>query len=138
MVAEYITLDRLATQLSEIKHQLFSGCIVLKSQVGQEWYLYIYLGRLLYASGGDYAMRRWVRNSTVAGVDVSTVADLSTRIEALTNISALTQAEKESCWEYYLLVNWAKQSRVGRSGLISFVPSESVSSGCPSHSSVLN
>ena len=29
--------------------------------------------------------------------------------------------EKESCWEYYLLVNWAKQSRVQRSGLIEHI-----------------
>ncbi len=121
MVAEYITLDRLATQLSEIKHQLFSGCIFLKSPVGQEWCLYLYLGRILYATGGTHPMRRWVRNSTIAGVDVSTAEDLQLRIEALTNISALTATEKESCWEYYLLVNWAKQSRVQRSGLIEHI-----------------
>jgi two-component system, chemotaxis family, response regulator PixG len=121
MVAEYITLDRLATQLSEMKHQLFSGCAVLKSQDGQEWCLYLYLGRILYASGGAYPMRRWVRNSTIAGVDVSTAEDLQVRIEALTDISALTETEKQSCWEYYLLVNWAKQSRVQRSGLIEHI-----------------
>jgi two-component system, chemotaxis family, response regulator PixG len=121
MVAEYITLDRLATHLSEMKHQLFSGCAVLKSQAGQDWYLYLYLGRILYASGGSHPMRRWVRNSTISGVDVSNAADLQMRIEALTDISALTATEKQSCWEYYLLVNWAKQSRVQRSGLIEHI-----------------
>jgi two-component system, chemotaxis family, response regulator PixG len=121
MVAEYITLDRLATQLSEMKHQLFSGCVFLKSQVGQQWCLYLYLGRILYASGGSHPMRRWVRNSTIAGVDISTAEDLQLRIEALTDISALNPTEKESCWEYYLLVNWAKQSRVQRSKLIEHI-----------------
>ncbi len=121
MVAEYITLDRLATQLSEMKHQLFSGCAVLKSQDGQDWCLYLYLGRILYASGGLHPMRRWVRNSTLAGVDVSTAQDLQMRIEALSDISALTATEKESCWEYYSLLNWAKQSRIQRKSLIEHI-----------------
>jgi two-component system, chemotaxis family, response regulator PixG len=123
MVAEYITLDSLATQLSEIKNQLFSGCILLKSQLGEEWFLFIYLGRILYATGGKYPIRRWIRHSTVAAVDISTAADLQVRIDALTNISALTQAEIVSCWEYYLLVNWAKQSRISRDGLIEHIQS---------------
>lgn len=118
MVAEYITLDRLATELSEIKHQLFSGCVLLTSQQGQEWCLYTYLGRIVYATGGSHPLRRWVRNATIAGVDVSTGEDLQIRIEALTDISGLTPAERDSCWEYYLLVNWAKQSRVDRTSLI--------------------
>jgi two-component system, chemotaxis family, response regulator PixG len=118
MVAEYITLDRLATQLSEIKHKHFSGRVLLKSSLGHEWCLYVYLGRILYATGGSHPIRRWVRNLTIAGVDVSTAADLQVRIDALTNISALTQTELNSCWEYYLLVNWAKQGRINRNGLI--------------------
>lgn len=119
MVAEYLTLDRLATQLSEIKQQLFSGCALLNSQSGQqEWHLYFYLGRILYATGGSHPMRRWVRNSTIAGVDVSTAADIDVRVEALSDISALTASERASCWEYYLLINWAKQSRIQRSKLI--------------------
>jgi two-component system, chemotaxis family, response regulator PixG len=118
MVAEYITLDLLATQLSGIKHQHFSGRILLKSSLGQEWCLYFYLGRILYATGGSHPIRRWVRNSTIAGVDVSTAKDLQVRISALTDISALTQLEANSCWEYYLLVNWAHQGRISRNGLI--------------------
>jgi two-component system, chemotaxis family, response regulator PixG len=121
MVAEYITLDSLATQLSEIKRQHFSGRILLKSSLGQEWCLYIYLGRILYGTGGSHPIRRWVRNATVMGVDVSNTEDLQTRIDALTNISALTSVELNSCWEYYLLVNWAKQGRISRDGLIKHI-----------------
>lgn len=121
MVAEYLTLDRLATQLSEIKHKHFSGHILLTSSSGSEWCLYAYLGRILYATGGTHPVRRWVRNSTLAGVDISAAEDLQVRIEALTNISALTPAEVESCWEYYLLVNWAKQGRITRNALIKHI-----------------
>lgn len=59
-----------------------------------------------------------MRNSTLAGVDISIAEDLQARIDALTNISALTLAELNSCWEYYLLVNWAKQGRISRNALI--------------------
>jgi two-component system, chemotaxis family, response regulator PixG len=121
MVAEYITLDRLATELGEIKHQHFSGHILLKSSLGQEWCLYIYLGRILYATGGSHPIRRWVRNSTIMGVDTSTAEDLQVRIDALTDVSALTPAELTSCWEYYLLVNWAKQGRITRNNLIKHI-----------------
>jgi two-component system, chemotaxis family, response regulator PixG len=121
MVAEYITLDLLATQLTEIKHQHFSGRILLKSSLGQEWCLYTYLGRILYATGGSHPIRRWVRNTTIAGVDSSTAKDLQVRIAALTDISALNPAELQSCWEYYLLVNWAHQSRIGRDALIKMI-----------------
>lgn len=121
MVAEYITLDGLATELSEIKHQHFSGHILLKSSLGQEWCLHIYLGRILYATGGSHPIRRWVRNATIMGVDGSNTDNLQTRIETLTDVSALTPAELNSCWEYYLLVNWAKQGRITRNNLIKHI-----------------
>lgn len=121
MVAEYITLDSLATQLREIKHQLFSGHVLLTTPQGQKWCLYFYLGRILYATGGNYPIRRWVRNLMVAKVDVSGAKDLQARIDSLTDISALTPAELETCWEYYLLVNWAKQNRITRSGMIQHI-----------------
>jgi two-component system, chemotaxis family, response regulator PixG len=121
MATEYITLDSLATQLSEIKQQLFSGHILLKSPAGREWCLYFYLGRILYATGGSHPIRRWVRNCTLAGANSSSSGNLQTRISALTDISGLTAEEINSCWEYYLLVNWAKQSRITRTGLLKHI-----------------
>lgn len=122
MLAEYITLDGLATQLSQIKQQLFSGRVLLKNPQAQEWHLYFYLGRILYATGGSHPIRRWVRNCTTAGVDIS-AENLQTRIRALTDISALNQVEMNSCWEYYLLINWAKQSRITRTALVKHIQS---------------
>jgi two-component system, chemotaxis family, response regulator PixG len=123
MLAEYITLDGLATQLSQIKQQLFSGRVLLKNPQAREWHLYFYLGRILYATGGSHPTRRWVRNCTIAAVDSSNAEDLQTRIQALTDISALNQAEMNNCWEYYLLVNWAKQSRINRTALVKHIQS---------------
>jgi two-component system, chemotaxis family, response regulator PixG len=123
MLAEYITLDSLTTQLSQIEQQFFSGRVLLKSTQGREWHLYFYLGRILYATGGTHPTRRWVRNCTIAGVDSISAEDLQTRIRALTDISALTHGEMNSCWEYYLLVNWAKQSRIERTALVKHIQS---------------
>ncbi len=121
MVAEYVTLDTLTTQLKEIKHKLFNGRVLLATPQGQKWCLYFYLGRILYATGGSHPIRRWVRNLTIAEVAVSGATDLQTRIDSLTDISALTPVELDSCWEYYLLVNWAKQNRITRSGMIEHI-----------------
>jgi two-component system, chemotaxis family, response regulator PixG len=86
MLAEYTTLDGLITQLSQIEQQLFSGRVLLKSPQGREWHLYLYLGRILYATGGIHPIRRWVRNCTIAEVDSSSAKNLQTRIRALTDI----------------------------------------------------
>ena len=121
MVTEYITLDSLATQFREIKLKLFSGRVLLATPQGQKWCLYFYLGRILYATGGSHPIRRWVRNLTIAGVDVGGAADLPARIDSLTDISALTSPELNSCWEYYLLVNWAKQNRLLRHEMLKHI-----------------
>ncbi len=126
MLAEYTTLDGLIAQLSQIEQQLFSGRVLLKSPQGREWHLYLYLGRILYATGGIHPIRRWVRNCTIAEVDSISAEDLQTRIRALTDISALTNAEMNSCWEYYLLVNWAKQGRISRTALVKQIQSSIV------------
>lgn len=123
MLAEYTTLDGLITQLSQIEQQLFSGHVLLKSPQGLEWHLYLYLGRILYATGGTHPIRRWVRNSTIAEVDSISAENLQTRIRSLTDISALTHAEMNSCWEYYLLINWAKQGRISRTALVKQIQS---------------
>ena len=78
MVAEYITLNILATQLKEIKEKLFSGRVLLSTPQRQKWCLYFYLGRILYATGGSHEIRRWVRTLTVAGVDVRGADDPGT------------------------------------------------------------
>ena len=92
MVADYLTLDRLAAELSRTKHEHFSGQILLTSSSKREWCLYLYLGRILYATGGGHPVRRWVRNTTIMGVDASSASDLQARIDALTYVSALTLA----------------------------------------------
>jgi chemotaxis family two-component system response regulator PixG len=118
MVAEYLKIDELASQLDEVKRRLFSGRILVKSPRGQEWFLYCYLGRIVYATGGNHPIRRWVRVLSRFGGEQIANLELSDRIRWLTDISALTPTEVQRCWEYYRIVNWARQGRIDRTRLI--------------------
>jgi two-component system, chemotaxis family, response regulator PixG len=58
MIVESATNNSLAQKLSDFKSKLFTGKLSIQGQAGQQWYLYFYLGRVLYASGGTHGVRR--------------------------------------------------------------------------------
>jgi chemotaxis family two-component system response regulator PixG len=123
MIAEDRKIDDLASKLREVKAQLFSGQIVLESQDGQKWYLFCYLGRILYATGGSHPIRRWVRSLTRFAGETIGKLELADRLRLFTDISALTNEEVKQCWEYYLMVTWAQQKRINREALIKHIQS---------------
>ena len=62
MVTETITSTDFDSQLIALKQERFSGQVLVKEQAGQEWNFYLFLGRILYATGGAHPVRRWRRN----------------------------------------------------------------------------
>ena len=48
-----------------LQQQKVSGQLVLTNSKGQKWLFYLYLGRLIYATGGTHPLRRWQRNLAV-------------------------------------------------------------------------
>lgn len=49
-------------EFAALKQAQFTGQLSVKAQGDREWVFYLYLGRLLYASGGIHPRRRWQRN----------------------------------------------------------------------------
>lgn len=49
-------------EFAALKQSQFTGQLLVKAQGGVEWIFYLYLGRLLYATGGTHPGRRWQRN----------------------------------------------------------------------------
>lgn len=50
-------------EFAALKQSQFTGQLVVKPPEGNpQWIFYFYLGRLLYATGGTHAVRRWQRN----------------------------------------------------------------------------
>ena len=76
----------------------------INPQQGSEWHLYLYLGSIVYATGGTHPIRRWQRNliSNLPQIPF----DLSQLHKEL--IEAETDT-RDNIWEYEQLSSWAQQ-----------------------------
>ncbi|MGB2927040.1 MAG: response regulator [Limnothrix sp.] len=92
-----------------LKKPRFTGCLTLSDPLSREWNFYLYLGRLVYASGGIHPVRSWRRNLTAHMPGVA--ADRATLQKDLT---AVNLATSQLHWEYDLIRKWHDQGRVTR------------------------
>ena len=90
-----------------LKRAQFTGQFVLKTSK-QEWTFYIYLGRILYATGGTHLVRRWQRN-LMAHCPQITPHQLK-----LLTISSSSIAAFNITWEYKFLYLWVQQNQITR------------------------
>jgi chemotaxis family two-component system response regulator PixG len=77
----------------------FTGRLDIQNTESQQWSIYLYMGRIVWAMGGLHPIRRWYRYVTrhCPQVDLNTIAKLD--------------IEESRCWDYYLLLNLAKQQQ---------------------------
>ncbi|MDA0267025.1 MAG: response regulator [Cyanobacteria bacterium] len=90
-----------------LRQQQFSGQISLKALNGIEWTFYLSWGRLVYATGGEHAVRRWLRQVSHYCPEIA--------LDSKTLASELSQASEHHlhpCWEYQLLCRWYKQGKI--------------------------
>jgi chemotaxis family two-component system response regulator PixG len=91
--------------LAQLKTQTFSGAITLASENGNQWILYLYMGRLLYATGGQHPVRRWQRHI---------LASCPHLTEELENYLKEALISPGQCWEYEQLKGWTESNRINR------------------------
>lgn len=92
-----------------LKESRFSGQLVISDVQDRTWILYLYLGRIVYASGGVHPVRRWRRHVVAYCPErLSNVEDIQL---TLANIA---QDESRISWEYQLLSLWIDQSKISR------------------------
>ena len=92
-----------------LRQQQFSGQIRLSASTGIEWTFYLFLGRLVYATGGDHATRRWFRQ--VAHYCPGLPLDKKSLSGEL---SQCLQRDSLRCWEYQLLSHWHNQGEIAQ------------------------
>lgn len=98
------------TELFEkLKQSRFSGQVVLINPQGDKAFLYLYLGRTIYATGGIHPVRRWRRNLVTYCPQIA--AQPSAVQLDLTNIDP---EKLRVCWEYELLCLWVEQQKTTR------------------------
>lgn len=109
MVTETITSTDFDSQLIALKQDRFSGQLLVKNQAGQDWNFYLFLGRILYATGGNHPVRRWRRNLTTHCSQLE--------LQQLNLSAILSSSSPETfnlCWEYQLLYLWVEQQQITR------------------------
>ncbi|MBV9386877.1 MAG: response regulator [Chroococcidiopsidaceae cyanobacterium CP_BM_ER_R8_30] len=93
-------------QFTALKQGQFSGQVLLKGPLDQTWIFYMFLGRILYATGGVHPVRRWRRNLLTywPQIDIDKLC-LSTN-HSINSFNI--------CWEYQLLHLWMEQQKLSR------------------------
>ncbi len=97
------------------KHQ-FSGELQLVNPGREQWRFYLYMGRLIYGTGGEHSVRRWRRN--LAASLPAIAGDREYLEEQIQSISPQTV---RFCWEYELLRDWLAEGRADREGVMKMV-----------------
>jgi chemotaxis family two-component system response regulator PixG len=93
--------------IQTLKRIRFSGQLILTSSDQQKWLFFLCQGHLMYATGGTHPVRRWLRN--VAAHSPQLTLDRSTIERDLTGFDPATC---KTCWQYHLLIVWAKQQKI--------------------------
>jgi two-component system, chemotaxis family, response regulator PixG len=92
-----------------LKESRFSGQLVICDQQDHTWIIYLYLGRIVYASGGVHPVRRWRRHF------IAYCPERLTKIEELqSSLANISQEELRISWEYQLLSTWIDQNKISR------------------------
>lgn len=85
----------------------FTGQILLTSNSKVTWIFYMYLGRIIYATGGLHPVRRWKRNVTTY------LPHLPSNLNAhQKDLAGLNLDSAPKCWEYELLCLWVKEGKI--------------------------
>lgn len=92
-----------------LKQPRFSGQLVLTGLRGEKWTFFLYLGRIMYATGGIHTVRRWKRSLALY------FPQLAAETSAMQlDIEGLGMFGNQVCWEYQLLCLWLEQQKITR------------------------
>jgi chemotaxis family two-component system response regulator PixG len=106
--------SRQATLFQTLKQPQFSGQLILTSTKKENWTFYLYLGRIVYATGGIHPVRRWKRNLNIYAPHLaSKLASLEPHLQK--------ELDFQECWEYELLNFWREKQEITRKQLIQII-----------------
>ncbi len=106
---QHFTATKQIELFESLKESRFSGQLVISDTQNRTWVFYLYLGRIVYASGGIHPVRRWRRH--VVAYCPERLAHVEEIQLALANIA---QEESRISWEYQLLSVWIDQNKISR------------------------
>ena len=106
---QHFTASKQIKFFESLKESRFSGQLVISDKQDRTWVLYLYLGRIVYASGGVHPVRRWRRHI------VAYCPERLTNLDELQSfLTKIAQDESRISWEYQLLSLWIDRNKLGR------------------------
>ncbi len=105
IIREFTALKQLKLFNSLQKSQVSGKLTFTEPIQGREWHLYLYLGAIVYGTGGVHPIRRWQRNL------ISNLPQVPFELSTLQK--ELTEREAElddNIWEYEQLHHWVEQN----------------------------
>jgi len=107
------TASQQVSLFRQLKQNYFSGQIQINAQ-GSEYTFYLYLGRIIYATGGVHKVRRWKRHITQYCKNIQLDNESLAKV-----ISIFRQTENIVLpWEYHVLDAWIKEEKITREELL--------------------
>jgi len=95
-----------------LKENRFSGQLHLSSANQLEWIFFLYLGRIIYATGGRHPVRRWRRH--LVNYLPQIALKLQEELDSLAHNSSHDFDSIDITWDYYLFCFWVQQQKVSR------------------------
>ncbi len=107
-IREFIASKQISL-FQTLKQPQFSGELILTDTKGVKSSFFVYMGRLIYGTGGQHPVRRWIRNLII-------YAPLtSTRLDDLKNKPYQPKSKNLNIsWDYDLLCYWVGEGTLGR------------------------
>lgn len=90
-----------------LKENSFSGRLSFKNSQNTEWVFFLYLGRILYVTGGIHPIRRWRRNMALYFPQITRQLQ-----QELQQININKSTDLLLTWDYYLLYQWVEQKKI--------------------------
>ena len=106
---QHFTASKQIEFFNSLKESRFSGQLVICDRQERIWVLYLYLGRIVYASGGVHPVRRWRRHIVAYCPERLAKTD-----ELQLSLANIAQEESRISWEYQLLSLWIDRNKIGR------------------------
>jgi two-component system, chemotaxis family, response regulator PixG len=103
--------DKQVRLFKSLKQLQLTGQLVLQDHRGFAWVLYLYMGRIIYATGGQHPVRRWRR---ILAVHCPRLMSAPMAVEAPSDGDESTSGDVPFCWDYQLLYQWVSQNKLTR------------------------
>ena len=116
MITELTTSSDLFSKFNALKQERFSGQLLLQDSSEQKWNFHLFLGRIVYTTGGAHSVRRWRRNLLFHCPQI----DLN-QLNLSDTLSSFPAKNFNVLWEYQLLYSWVEQQKITREQAVQII-----------------